>query len=175
MLGLYIDCIGVPDGIFTLQQETSDFFLGLYAGCCDTDLLQPCPNLTSSDSGLFDYCFKNSGVYNAGVDSGRASQQQYCAITELRNTCPSSPGALRINAFLKENETLLNSGVLPSGIALTVFGVLLLLAFIASSTLLCCPSESSSKAPPPQQRYAQETAYGGKPQTGGDNRHINYA
>lgn len=160
---------GLSDGFAGLQQETSDFFLGLYDGCCGVTSLNNCPNFTPSDGGAFQYCFKSADVYNAGVQSGAASRQQYCTIGSLPSTCPGG-GGLQINAFLKENSNLLTQGVLPSGIALTVFGVLLMLAFIASCTLMCCSSESSSKPPPPQYRTAGDTAGTGRP---GDN--IQYA
>ena len=160
----------MADGFAGVQQEVSDFFLGLYGGCCQDGLLNPCPNFTSSDGGAYQYCFKNKDVYNAGVVSGDASRQQYCTLGSLPATCPVA-GALQINAFLRENAELLRQGVLPSGIALTVFGVLLLFAFIASCTLLCCSSESKSKAPPPQQRTAGNAA-DGRPQYSHD---INYA
>lgn len=165
---------GVPDGFAGGQKEISDFFLGLYGGCCEDSAAQlnPCPGLTPSDGGSFQYCFINKDVYDAGVTSGQASRQQYCTIGQLPATCPTGPGTLQINAFLKENAELLRQGVLPAGIALTVFGVLLWLAFIASCSLICCSSSSSSKPPPqPQQRTAGNAA-DGRPQY---SHNINYA
>lgn len=165
---------GLDDGAFQVNQEVSDFFLGLYYGCCEDDLTTPnllqCPAFTPSDGGTFSYCFVNQDVYAAGVESGRVSKPAYCAIPVLKATCAPLP---QVNAFLKANESLLQDNILPAGIAFTIFGVLLLLAGVASCVLgcdCCCGSES---APPPQQQTARETAYG-KPQ-GAHRNDIQYA
>ena len=145
---------------WAFSRKPRTFFSGLYTGCCESELLRPCPDFISSDSGAYEYCYKNLDAYNAGVDSGKATQKHYCRLGSLESTCPSSPGQLQINAFLRENARLLDKAILPSGIALAVLGVLLLLPFLASAEMLCCSCEAKGPTIPLQQRAMGSAPWG---------------
>lgn len=91
-----------------MYEQVSDFMLGCFAGCCDSDLVPLCPKFAQDPHSSKRYCYKNIKMYEAGtaymgetVEGGG----RVCENEKLYESCRddmNDESSLSVNAFLQE-------------------------------------------------------------------------
>jgi len=114
---------GLDKGIGGAQREFSDFMLGVVEGCCDSDLIKfnKCPNTQQFGLANKKYCYLDKDAFLGGQEISHTS---FCSIEELEEACES----LNVHGFLQNSYDIFTSNVLPAGIAITIFGGVLIMA-----------------------------------------------
>mmetsp|Transcript_16355 Transcript_16355/g.20233 ORF Transcript_16355/g.20233 Transcript_16355/m.20233 type:complete len:221 (+) Transcript_16355:628-1290(+) len=145
---------GIDEGIGGAQRDFADFMLGLAQGCCSVTIPQCGVGAPLNQTGGYSFCWNDNSAFEAGTNAAAEGRDTYCDYETLLAACPE------VNAFFRANYDFLNENVLPGGIALTIFGVILFLASFFSCHLGCKPEKTSKN----YDRQAQNLNYGGNNQ-----------
>lgn len=117
-----------------LEKSMNDMNLGLYAACCNSNLM------TFSQCPVGVQCFWESDDFLSARDT-----ESCAAITDSDKLGWCAPdGSTSVEEFKVNVTESLEKSLYPVGVAFTVFGTLLLLAAMGNVFLVCCGCKSKS-------------------------------
>jgi hypothetical protein len=147
----------IAPGFYGVEQSSADFSVGLFIGCCQQATLKSCSSVSNVGP-----CYSNEEAYAAGNSSAYLSDQlnsQFCEDVSPNNAGCGALGSTDysgMNTWLSNLQSYAKKNAFPSGIALCVFGGLLVLAFMGTCVVGCKRHRSKRL---PQQSQQQQPSY----------------